>query len=57
MIDEWEKRLQVLTAKYEDDLQRKKDKNIERVCFFTFKDFDRHLIFIGINNSFYKRKS
>jgi len=31
VIDEWEKKLQVLTDKYEDDLRRKKDKNIERV--------------------------
>ncbi|CAF5186505.1 unnamed protein product, partial [Rotaria magnacalcarata] len=29
VTDEWEKRLQMLTAKYEDDLQRKKDKTIE----------------------------
>ncbi len=34
VIDEWEKRLQVLTDKYEDDLRRKKDKNIERVGYF-----------------------
>jgi hypothetical protein len=31
VIDEWEKKLQVLTAKYEDDLTRKKDQNTERV--------------------------
>lgn len=31
VIDEWEKKLQVLTKRYEDDLQRKKDKNTERV--------------------------
>ena len=31
VIDEWEKKLQMLTAKYEDDLRRKKDKNTERV--------------------------
>lgn len=31
VIDEWEKKLQVLTAKYEDDLRRKKDKKTERV--------------------------
>ncbi|CAF2985496.1 unnamed protein product [Rotaria socialis] len=29
VTDEWEKRLQMLTAKYEEDLQRKKDKIIE----------------------------
>jgi hypothetical protein len=31
VIDEWEKKLQMLTAKYEDDLRRKKDKITERV--------------------------
>lgn len=31
MIDEWERRLQVLTDKYEDDLQKKKDLHTERV--------------------------
>ncbi|CAF5098041.1 unnamed protein product, partial [Rotaria socialis] len=30
VIDEWEKKLQVLTTKYEDDLRRKKDKKMER---------------------------
>lgn len=30
-IDEWEKKLELLTAKYEDDLRRKKDKHTERV--------------------------
>ena len=32
MIDEWERRLQVLTDKYEDDLKKKKDLHTERVC-------------------------
>lgn len=31
MIDEWERRLQQLTEKYEDDLKRKKDQHTERV--------------------------
>jgi hypothetical protein len=31
VTDEWEKKLQNLTARYEDDLQRKKDKTNERV--------------------------
>lgn len=31
VIDEWEKKLEMLTAKYEDDLKRKKDKKAERV--------------------------
>jgi hypothetical protein len=31
VTDEWEKKLQMLTSRYEDDLQRKKDKNTERV--------------------------
>jgi hypothetical protein len=31
IIVEWEKKLEMLTAKYEDDLRRKKDKNTERV--------------------------
>jgi hypothetical protein len=31
VTDEWEKQLQTLTARYEDDLRRKKDKNNERV--------------------------
>lgn len=32
VTDEWEKKLQQLTAKYEDDLRgKKKDKNLERV--------------------------
>jgi type II secretory pathway component PulL len=31
VTDEWEKKLQVLTEKYEEDLKRKKDKNLERV--------------------------
>ncbi len=31
VIVEWEKKLEMLTAKYEDDLRRKKDKNTERV--------------------------
>lgn len=38
VIDEWEKKLQVLTAKYEDDLRRKKDKKTERVNK-TFNEF------------------
>ena len=29
VIDEWEKKLRLLTAKYEDDLRRKKDKTTE----------------------------
>ncbi len=31
VTDEWEKKLQMLTARYEDDLRRKKDKTIEPV--------------------------
>ena len=31
MIDEWERRLQVLTEQYEDELKRKKDQQMERV--------------------------
>ena len=31
VIDEWEKKLRMLTSKYEDDLRRKKDKSLERV--------------------------
>lgn len=31
VIDEWEKKLRLLTVKYEDDLRKKKDKNFERV--------------------------
>jgi hypothetical protein len=31
VTDEWEKKLQMLTTKYEEDLRKKKDKNIERV--------------------------
>ncbi len=31
VTDEWEKKLQSLTAKYEDDLRKKKDKTNERV--------------------------
>ena len=31
VIDEWEKKLRILTAKYEDDLRKKKDKKAERV--------------------------
>ncbi|UJR15078.1 hypothetical protein I4U23_002045 [Adineta vaga] len=37
VIDEWEKKLEMLTAKYEDDLRRKKDKNIERELTLRFK--------------------
>jgi hypothetical protein len=28
VTDEWEKKLQMLTTKYEEDLRKKKDKNI-----------------------------
>ena len=31
VTDEWEKKLQMLTDKYEDDMKKKKDKNVERV--------------------------
>jgi len=31
VTDEWEKKLQMLTNRYEDDLRKKKDKAIERV--------------------------
>ena len=31
VVDEWEKKLQILTAKYEDDLRKKKDRKAERV--------------------------
>lgn len=34
VTDEWEKKLQMLTAKYEDDLQRKRDRNAESVRNF-----------------------
>lgn len=40
VTDEWEKKLQMLTAKYEDELRRKKDKNIERVKIFHSLDLD-----------------
>ncbi|CAF1420648.1 unnamed protein product [Adineta steineri] len=36
VIDEWEKKLEVLTTKYEDDLRRKKDKNTERELTLRF---------------------
>ncbi|CAF3461873.1 unnamed protein product [Rotaria socialis] len=36
VIDEWEKKLQVLTTKYEDDLRRKKDKKMERELTLRF---------------------
>ncbi|CAF1090583.1 unnamed protein product [Rotaria sp. Silwood1] len=36
VIDEWEKKLQMLTAKYEDDLRRKKDKKTERELTLRF---------------------
>ncbi len=31
VTDEWEKKLQMLTNRYEDDLRKKKDKALERV--------------------------
>ena len=31
VTDEWEKRLQLLTDRYEDDLKKKRDQSIERV--------------------------
>ncbi len=31
VTDEWEKKLQMLTNRYEDDLRKKKDKTLERV--------------------------
>jgi hypothetical protein len=31
VTDEWEKKLQMLTNRYEDDLRKKKDKAVERV--------------------------
>ncbi|CAF0838526.1 unnamed protein product [Rotaria sordida] len=36
VTDEWEKKLQMLTAKYEEDLQRKKDRNVERELTLRF---------------------
>jgi ribosomal protein S13 len=53
VTDEWEKKLQMLTEKYEDDLKRKKDKNLERVkktkCF---RFVDNSILHLGINHSF-----
>ena len=43
MTDEWEKKLQMITAKYEDDLRKKKDKNSERVNFYSNKIFLKKL--------------
>ncbi|CAF1546304.1 unnamed protein product, partial [Adineta ricciae] len=37
VTDEWEKRLQLLTARYEDDLQKKRDQSIERELTLRFK--------------------
>ncbi|CAF3627643.1 unnamed protein product [Adineta steineri] len=37
VTDEWEKRLQLLTDRYEDDLQKKQDQNVERELTFRFK--------------------
>ena len=31
VTDEWEKNLMLMTAKYEEDLKKKKDKTVERV--------------------------
>ncbi len=45
VIDEWEKKLQVLTDRYEDDLRRKKDKNIERVGYY-FLGFHSNMMII-----------
>ena len=48
VTDEWEKKLQMLTAKYEDDLQRKKDKNIERVkivLIYLVFSFEKYLFY------------
>ncbi|CAF1401612.1 unnamed protein product [Rotaria sordida] len=36
VIDEWEKKLKMLTTKYEDDLRRKKDKKTERELTLRF---------------------
>ena len=60
VIDEWEKKLRLLTVKYEDDLRKKKDKNIERVNqkSFVFLSFSpSKTFFLGINIEIYKRKS
>ncbi len=59
VTDEWEKKLQTLTARYEDDLRRKKDKTNERVRLFISQIFPSlySFIFLGINTSFYQRKS
>ncbi|CAF0777169.1 unnamed protein product [Didymodactylos carnosus] len=49
VIEEWEKKLETLTSQYEDDLRRKKDKSIERVCDLTVRfkkekeDLEKHM--------------
>lgn len=45
VTDEWENKLRMLTCKYEDDLRRKKDKNIERVRskIFAFETKEREI--------------
>lgn len=59
VTDEWEKKLQQLTAKYEDDLRsKKKDKTLERVMITSPWNICSSLfLFVGINHSFYERKS
>ena len=55
---EWEKKLQQLTAKYEDDLRsKKKDKNLERVNPSRMSISLSRNFSLGINRSFYQRKS
>jgi hypothetical protein len=48
VIDEWEKKLRMLTTNYEDDLRRKKDKNTERVRKMIFFNID--CLFISSRN-------
>ncbi|CAF0940303.1 unnamed protein product [Didymodactylos carnosus] len=47
VIEEWEKKLKMLTSQYEDDLRRKKDKNIERELTLRYKkekeDLEKHM--------------
>lgn len=58
VTDEWEKKLQQLTAKYEDDLRsKKKDKSLERVNTCRISISLCQNFSLGINRSFYERKS
>jgi hypothetical protein len=46
VTDEWEKKLQTLTERYEEDLKKKKDKNLERVKILLSFLFVAQLFFI-----------